>query len=603
VAALAVAAWPGVTAAGPAGAASPVTVSIGDAAIVEGHAGTRTLNVPVVLSDPVAGDITVSYAVSGGTATAGVDFQLASPGTLPIPAGALVGRLAVRVAGDTLVEGTETVSITLTGVSPGVSIARATGVARILDDDLSVGLRIGVGNVTVTEGDTGTPREIRVPISLSAPSASRVTMRYAVTGVSAAPGVDYTAPASGTATIAAGTLTVGVPVRILPDVSPEGTEVVRVTISQPSAGVTIARATGTLSILDDDRALHAWGNNGSGRLGDGTTAQRLVPVRAGADADWVQVTAGDFHSCGLRAPGRLFCWGGNESGQLGDGTTAPRPVPTRVGTANTWTQVSAGVAHTCAVRSPGTLWCWGANEVGQLGDGTTTARLTPVQVGGATDWAQVAAGRGHTCALRRTGALFCWGANDWGQLGDGTSTNRLTPTRIGTLVDWSQITAGRNHTCGIRRPGTLWCWGANGSGQLGDGSTRGRSNPVLAGPLVVDWSQVAPGRNHTCGIRRPGTLWCWGANGSGQIGDDTTHNRRTPFQVTTATNWVRAAGGGSHTCAVRSPGALWCWGANSYGQLGDGTVTRRLTPVRVGTATTWADVAAGRTHSLGVKRP
>lgn len=584
-----------------AAAATPVTVAIGDAALLEGDTGARTMHLPVVLSDPVGSAVVVSYALAGSSATPGVDFTMTTPNTLTIPAGQVVARIPISVTGDGDVEPNETVTVALTGVSGGPVAARSAGVATILNDDPGTGLRWGVGNVTIPEGDTGTPRVARVPVSISAAQGQAVSVRYEVVAGSATPGVDYRAAATGVVRIAAGARTGSVPIEILPDVSPEPVETVTVRLSAPSAG-TVRRATGILRILDDDRGLHAWGNNGYGRLGDGTTVPRYIPVRIGLDADWSQVAAGDFHSCAIRSPGRLFCWGANDAGQLGDGTTTARFTPTRVGTATTWAQVSTGVSHTCGLRNPGTLWCWGANDTGQLGDGTTTGRSTPVQVGAATDWAAVSAGRGHTCALRRTGALFCWGANEFGQVGDGTSSTRLTPTRIGFFTDWTAVSAGRNHTCGIRAPGTLWCWGTNGSGQLGDGTTRAKSNPVPAG-LFTDWSAVAAGRNHTCGIRRPGTLWCWGANGSGQLGLGSTVNRRTPTQVGTALNWARVAGGGVHTCGTRTSRTLWCWGGNGMGQVGDGTTTRRLTPTRIGTATTWVDVAAGRTHSLGIKRP
>jgi len=149
----------------------------------------------------------------------------------------------------------------------------------------------------------------------------------------------------------------------------------------------------------------------------------------------------------------------------------PAPVPV------TWASVSAGNRHTLAIRPDGTLWAWGNNSSGQLGDGTTTTRLSPVQIGTATNWASVAIGSGghHTLAIRTDGTLWAWGENMTNQLGDGTTTDRFSPVGIGAATNWESVVAGTagigiGHTVAIRTDGTLWAWGANSSGQLGDGT-------------------------------------------------------------------------------------------------------------------------------------
>ena len=199
----------------------------------------------------------------------------------------------------------------------------------------------------------------------------------------------------------------------------------------------------------------AWGSNSAGRLGDGTTTDQSSPVSVvGGFADWCQVSAGGSHSLAVRTTGSAWAWGANGAGRLGDGTTTNRSSPVSVvGGFTDWCQVSAGDVHSLALRTNGTAWAWGSNGQGRLGDGTTIDQSSPVSVvGGFTDWCQVSAGSQHSLAVRTTGTAWAWGVNGAGQLGDLTTTSRSSPVSVvGGFTDWCQISAGRCHSLAIRK--------------------------------------------------------------------------------------------------------------------------------------------------------
>jgi alpha-tubulin suppressor-like RCC1 family protein len=213
----------------------------------------------------------------------------------------------------------------------------------------------------------------------------------------------------------------------------------------------------------------------------------------------------------------------------------------------------------------------------------------------------VAAGSFHTMLLKTGGTLWAWGDNTSGQLGDSTTTNKSSSTQVGTETDWTAVKGGyAPQTVAIKSNGTLWAWGNNSGGQLGDGTTVSKSSPTQV-ETATNWSTISAGDSHTVAIKTDGTLWAWGNNGYGQLGNGTTTQQYSPIQIGTATNWSAVAAGQFHTVAIKTDGTLWAWGWNLSGQLGDGTIADKPSPIQIGTAVNWSYVAAGYAHTIALR--
>lgn len=328
---------------------------------------------------------------------------------------------------------------------------------------------------------------------------------------------------------------------------------------------------------------------------------------------WQSIDVGQYHTVAIKTDGTLWAWGDNTDGELGDGTNISTNTPKQIGTATNWKSVSAGISHTVAIKTDGTLWAWGYNYYGQLGNGANANVNSPIQIGSATDWRSISAGGVHTMALRDASGgggvfetLWAWGKNNLGELGDGTNNAASSPKQIGSDFDWSYISAGTDHSVALKRDGTLWTWGSNSYGQLGDGTIINKNNPTqIIVPATIPsstWKSISGGGGHTAAIKTDGTLWIWGSNSAGQLGDGSIIEKHIPTKIGTVTTWQSiTAGIGGYSLAVKTNGTLWAWGYNYWGQLGDGTNINKNIPIQIDAATNWQTIVGGFEHSVAIK--
>lgn len=381
--------------------------------------------------------------------------------------------------------------------------------------------------------------------------------------------------------------------------------------------------------------VYCWGHNRFGQLGDGrylggnastldtsSSIDSNIPVKvyraAGvmAGKKIVKIFAAQYHNCALSQDGLVFCWGYNANGQLGNGTTTDSPVPVQVGgslAGKVVTDIGGTNNASCAIAQS-KIYCWGTNANGVTGRDTTSGNtLTPslVSTSSTTDFLpssytatalSTSGSRSKTMCAIANGKAYCWGQNTRGSVGDGTTTQRLIPkkaTDTGVLSGktvtsisqdgFNESSSTYAHVC-VVASGQVYCWGENSSGQLGIGTT---SNVVAnQSPRAVDTSGVLNGKtiqdvqvglNHSC-VRANDGAYCWGSNGSGQVGDSSDSQRNTPVAVATqagaltSSNVISIGAGANRGCAVVTDGRTFCWGLNSNGQIGDGTTITRLVP-------------------------
>ncbi len=318
--------------------------------------------------------------------------------------------------------------------------------------------------------------------------------------------------------------------------------------------------------IKSDGTLWTWGDNYEGQLGDGgPRGKRVIPAKIASTAKWHSIAGGNDYMVAIKSDGTLWEWGdvSSDDGKKG---------PVKIGSAVDWKIIAAGVKHNLAVKADGTLWSWGIRDDGNVGDSTWGGgRIKlPKQIAGATRWKAIAAGNNHSLGIKVNGTLWSWGVNTQGQLGNGSDSRRdrrNTPEQIGTDTNWELVSAGSGHSLAIKSDGTLWAWGYNKRGQLGDGTHTNKAQPVKIG-FGSDWLFISAGDWQSFAIKSDGTLWAWGDNDNGQLGDGTKIHRNRPVQIGTSTRWKSVASGDNHTIGIKQDGTVWGWGYNYQGQLG-----------------------------------
>ncbi|MBI5937122.1 MAG: fibronectin type III domain-containing protein, partial [Betaproteobacteria bacterium] len=266
-------------------------------------------------------------------------------------------------------------------------------------------------------------------------------------------------------------------------------------------------------------------------------------------------------------------------------------------------QIAGGAFHTVALKPDGSLWTWGGHGNGQLGDPSKSPLLNfpnPAQIAIGTFYSSVAAGQQHTLALKSDGSLWAWGRNNYYQLGINSNLfDQQAPIQVpsSTPYAYNAVSAGYNHSIALQTDGTLWAWGDNTYGQVGNNSTATlQPSPIFIG---FGYSAISAGFYHNVALKPDGSLWIWGFNGNGQLGDPTLTQQRTPKQIMVGTTFSAIAAGGNHTIALQADGSLWAWGDNTHGQVGNNTTINQATPVVIGTG--YVAIAAAATHTLALK--
>jgi YD repeat-containing protein len=346
----------------------------------------------------------------------------------------------------------------------------------------------------------------------------------------------------------------------------------------------------------NDGVPRTWGSNAYGQLGDSTTNYQPSAVEVYGSLDVVDIASGYGHTIALAADSTVWCWGRNDYGGLGDGTTTNSLIPVHVIGLDDVIAISSGDFFSAALKSDNTVWTWGHNNYGQLGNENTTNSTVPVQAA-LTNITAIAAGNGYLLVLRSDSTVWGWGLNDNDQLGAGpsapaTSTTALEAIGLNRVV---AISAGQySFASALKADGTVWTWGYNQWGQLGNGTNTSSDTPVpVPGLSGIGSLARTGGQGHTLAVRSTdGTVWAWGYNLGGQLGNGTNIDSNVPVQVNNLTNVVEVTCGHGHSAAIQADGTMWTWGTGTSGQLGNGGFLDSTVPVAVtGVCASTASVA------------
>lgn len=333
-------------------------------------------------------------------------------------------------------------------------------------------------------------------------------------------------------------------------------------LSIPSYGQTIDGGNG-YSIMLCDSLVWTVGSNSIGQLGDNTTIDKLIPIEVIGLTDIIAVQAGASHSLALKSDGTVWSWGNNTSGQLGNNTTNPSSIPIQIPGLSDIVKIVAGSSYNIAVDNDSIAWMWGTNYAGQI-NGVITDKLFPIQTH--SNVIDITASEAHTIVLNNDSTILVW-------------NNGITAMN---LSDIFKVSGGDKHFFAFKSDNTIWAWGDNQYGQLGDNTTISQgSNTAVQVIGLTNVISIAGGQRHSIALKDDGTVWTWGWNGMGQLGNNTLIDELTPIQVPGLDSVIEISAGAHHSMAKRSDSTIWVWGNNGLGQLGNDTALNTTVPVQM----------------------
>lgn len=346
-----------------------------------------------------------------------------------------------------------------------------------------------------------------------------------------------------------------------------------------------------------DGSVWLWGNDAYGQFGDsrfaGPAASQLNPVNVAALAGYSRFSVGEQHVLARAADGALRAWGWNGYGQLGVGDINDRALPSLVAGVPAIRQLAARATHSVAVADDGSVWTWGSNGNGESADPTVALSNLPLSVPLPKSIVGLSAGSFHALALGGDGSVWAWGGNNTGALGNGGQRDLFLPQRVPDLPVMTALAAGSEFSLALAADGTVWSWGSQDAGRLGNGQDSGAQSKPQRLPGLSTVTALSAGYQHALALGADGTVWAWGLNNYGQLGDGSTSNRSTPVPVPGLPKIAAVAAGDFHSLALGRDGQVWAWGYNISGQLGDGSSSDRHGPVRVGGVDRAVAIAAG----------
>ena len=329
---------------------------------------------------------------------------------------------------------------------------------------------------------------------------------------------------------------------------------------------------------DGTGALYAWGDGAVGGLGLNNQTDLSSPTQLPGTTwgtTFTSLDCGNQGASAIKTDGTLWAWGYNSYGELGFNNGTQYSSPKQVGTDTTWSTIARGLEFSLSTKTDGTLWAWGRNYWGQLGQNESTNYYSsPRQIPG-TSWKNTirqGANLSSVLAIKTNGTLWSWGRNlHTGCLGQNNQTDYSSPRQVGTNTTWNEVgRSTKNLSCAIKTDGTLWTWGSSNYGQLGlneTGTGVNKSSPTQVPGTT--WSKVCMSEGSTLATKTDGTLWVWGRKNWGLLGqnDMSINNQSSPIQIP-GTTWDDCDVGTRQNFATKTDGTLWGWGVNEEGQLG-----------------------------------